>query len=360
MAAILRPAADGEPAGVRNSARWRRERNRRYRIELEHYLRQSLVDEYQARAEAAWRRDYTDEAAYARSIEPNRERWARFLGAPPLAAAGPAEIEPYPVRAGLATSWIRVPLTGGLTAEGLLAVPDGAGRAPVVVVQHGIASTPETTFGAPDDSGAYHECALALVRAGFAVLAPFNIAGIEERNRLQRLAFMDGRLIEGVELSRLRCLLDTLPEIGGVDPERLGMWGQSWGGLATQYWLPLEPRIRAGVVSAYFNDRLAKMAVPDPRYTCFLETAEVHAHHPGLLAEFADADLVSLICPRPLLVQHGRADNIGWAPAVSTEFERARRHWAELGHGERMALHLHEGGHEVDVDTALRWFGRWL
>ncbi|PSL00404.1 hypothetical protein CLV30_11664 [Haloactinopolyspora alba] len=342
-------------------ARRRRERNRRYRIELEHYLRGSLVDGYPARAASAWARDYTDPGAYARSVEANLRRWARFLGTPGLVADGPAEIEPHPVRDGVTASWVRLPLSGGLTAEAVLAVPDGAERAPLVVFQHGIASAPESAFDPPGESGSgYHECAVALLRAGFAVLAPFNVAGIEERNRLQRLAWMDGRLIEGIELARLRCLLDALPGLAPVDPDRIGMWGQSWGGLATQYWMPVEPRIRVGVISSYFNDRLAKMAVPDPRYTCFLETAEIHAHHPGLLGEFADADLVSLICPRPLLVQHGRADDIGWAPAVTAEFGRARRHWDELGLGERVHLELHHGGHEVEPDSAVDWLRRWL
>jgi len=52
------------------------------------------------------------------------------------------------------------------------------------------------------------------------------------------------------------------------------------------------------------------MAVPDPRYSCFLETKEEHAFHDGWLVEFTDSDVVSLICPRPLMIQTGKLDRI--------------------------------------------------
>jgi hypothetical protein len=43
------------------------------------------------------------------------------------------------------------------------------------------------------------------------------------------------------------------------------------------------------------------MAIPDPRYRCFLETNEEHAFFRGWLTEFTDSDVVSVICPRPWL-----------------------------------------------------------
>ena len=68
-----------------------------------------------------------------------------------------------------------------------------------------------------------------------------------------------------------------------LDAERVGMWGVSLGGTATMFWTPLEPRIKAAVVCAWFNHRCNKMAVPDPRYSCFLETLEEHAFFRGWL-----------------------------------------------------------------------------
>jgi hypothetical protein len=47
--------------------------------------------------------------------------------------------------------------------------------------------------------------------------------------------------------------------------------------------LPLEPRIKAGVVCAWFNHRRNKMTVDDSRYSCFLSVDEEHIWIPGWL-----------------------------------------------------------------------------
>ena len=126
------------------------------------------------------------------------------------------------------------------------------------------------------------------------------------------------------------------------------------------FWMPLEPRIKVGVVCAWFNHRTKKMAVPDPRYSCFLETAEEHAFHDGWLTEFTDSDVVSLICPRPLLVQTGKKDGIAHWPYVIEEFEAARTHYEKLGIAERIQIDLHEGGHEARVQSGVEFLSRWL
>jgi hypothetical protein len=45
-----------------------------YAAQLENYLRQYLVDDYNARASIIWNRDYSSIDAFVRSVEPNRER----------------------------------------------------------------------------------------------------------------------------------------------------------------------------------------------------------------------------------------------------------------------------------------------
>lgn len=72
-------------------------------------------------------------------------------------------------------------------------------------------------------------------------------------------------------------LLDEVSKDPRIDGDMIGMWGVSLGGTATMFWMPLEPRIKVGVVSAWFNHRRNKMVIPDSRYSCFLETKEEHA-----------------------------------------------------------------------------------
>ena len=87
---------------------------------------------------------------------------------------------------------------------------------------------------------------------------------------------------------------------------------------------------------------------------------EEHAFFQGWLTEFTDADVVSLICPRPLLVQHGKQDRIAHWPQVVEEFELALTHYEQLGIPQHLELDLHEGGHEPRVETGIRFLRRWL
>jgi hypothetical protein len=154
--------------------------------------------------------------------------------------------------------------------------------------------------------------------------------------------------------------LDEVLRDPKVDGDRIGMWGVSLGGTATMFWMPLERRIKVGVVAAWFNHRRNKMAVPDPRYSCFLETKEEHAFFNGWLTEFTDSDVVSLICPRPLLIQTGKQDRIAHWPQVVEEFEASREHYEKLGLAERIEMDLHEGGHVPRVESGIRFLSRWL
>ncbi len=336
------------------------ERNDAYAKQLEAHLRRWLVDDYAARAAQSWQRDYSSPDAFQRSVEPNRARWREALRPPVLVKTGELARRPHPPLAELKAEWVTLPL-GDLAAEAILVLPPGASPqhpVPLVIAQHGIGSTPETPFGLP--TAAYHSYARELTQAGFAVLAPLNLRFIERRNRIERLCRLANTSLPGIELARLQHLLDAVLADPRVDRERVGMWGVSLGGMATMFFMPLEPRIKAGVVSGWFNHRLTKMAVPDARYSCFLDTPEEHAFFDGWLTEFADHDAIALICPRPVLVQHGKRDHISHWPDMVEEFKTACSHYEKLGLPDRMELDLHEGGHEAIVKSGIEFLTRWL
>ncbi|MHC4399041.1 MAG: dienelactone hydrolase family protein [Planctomycetota bacterium] len=359
---LARPMA-GEPASVDGHLKQTEEaRTDAYAEQLETYLCKWLVEKYPDRAAKAWDRDYSGVEAFLKSVAPNRARWNRVINPPTLEATGQLVRRSHPALGELKAEWLSLPL-GGLTAEGLLVVPEGATPqkpVPLVVAQHGIGSFPERTFGLLDEGGAYHRYAEELVRAGFAVLAPMNLRSVERRNRIERLCRLADTSLPGIELARLQRLLDEVLEDPRVDPERVGMWGLSLGGLSTMFWMPLEARIKVGVVAAWFNHRRNKMAVPDERYSCFLETREEHAFFHGWLTEFTDSDAVCLICPRPLLIQTGKTDRIAHWPQVIEEFEASQEHYAKLGLADRIEMDLHEGGHEARVESGVQFLRRWL
>jgi len=356
------PAADAKKDAGGDLPQFEEERTDAYAAQLEAYLRTWLVDDYPARAAKAWQRDYGSIEAFLKSVEPNRRRWRNVIKPPELAKTGALQRRPHPPLSDLRGEWLTLPL-GGLTAEGLLVVPPSAGAerpVPLVIAQHGIGSHPERTFGVLDEGDHYHAYSRALVEAGFAVLAPMNLRSMERRNRLERLCRLADTSLPGIELARLARLLDEVLADPRIDENRVGMWGVSLGGLSTMFWMPLEPRIKVGVVAAWFNHRRNKMVIPDPRYSCFLETREDHAFFHGWLTEFTDSDAVCLICPRPLLIQTGKKDRIAHWPQVLEEFEASRAYYEKLGIAERIEIDLHEGGHEPRVESGLKFLTRWL
>ena len=334
-------------------------RTKRYENQLETWLCDWLVNQYPGRAAKAWHRDYSNVNAFLASVEPNRQRWKAVLNPPALKVTGPLRRSAHQPLADLGGEWLTLPL-GGLDAEAVLVVPKSSDKVPLVIAQHGIGSFPERTFGVMDKGDAYHSYSRELVKAGFAVLAPMNLRAVENRNRIERLCQLADTTLPGIELARLQRLLDAVLQDPRIDSERVGMWGVSLGGLATMFWMPLEPRIKVGVPCAWFNQRRNKMAVPDPRYSCFLETREEHAFFRGWLTEFTDSDVVSWICPRPLLIQIGTQDRIAHWPQVVEEFEESRRHYEKLGLGDRIEMDLHDGGHEARVESGVKFLRRWL
>lgn len=60
------------------------------------------------------------------------------------------------------------------------------------------------------------------------------------------------------------------------------------------------------------------------------------------------------------MAQTGKGDSIAWWPQAQAEFDAAQYHYAKLGVAERAALDLHEGGHEIRVDTGIAFLQRWL
>ncbi|MBD0835411.1 alpha/beta hydrolase family protein [Aestuariibaculum suncheonense] len=327
-----------------------------YEKQLEDYLINFLVDEYETRSEKSWNRDYSNPDALIRSVEPNRRRWEQVLSPPVLSKSGPLSKKTYAL-GDIQGEWIELPL-GMLTAQAVLVFPKEASiqkPVPIIVVQHGIGSTPESPFS----PGGYHEYAKGLLNAGFAVLAPMNLRSIERRNKIERYARLAGTSLPGIELVRVQHLLDVVLADPRVDADRVGMWGVSLGGMATMFWMPLESRIKTGVVSGWFNNRINKMAVESPLYSSFAP-AEEHAFFNGWLTEFSDSDVISMIAPRPIMLQHGKKDNIAHWPQVVEEFEKSKDHYQKLEMPERIELTLHPGGHEAIVDEGVSFLTRWL
>ena len=348
-----------QPAEVIN--RWINDRQRLLRNESEDFLRNEVLN-YGPRQTAHWNRDYSSVEAFESSVEANRRRWQETIG---IFEYDGTQLEPvldpWFEDDRFTAWWLTIGLLGNLKGRGILALPKGKDDpVPLVIAQHGIGSSPEKAFGLDDPGNLYKSYGRRLAEEGFAVIAPMNISGASPRARQERLCKLLGKTLWGLEIYRTRRLLDYLETRSEIDTKRTAMYGISLGGAYTMFTTPVEPRIRAAVVCAWFNHRRNKMAVDDPRYSCFLSVNEEHVWIPGWLSAFTDSDLVSLICPRPLLVEQGKADGIAWWPMMLEEYHLAREHYARLGLSESIEIDLHEGGHEIRLDKSLQFLKKWL
>jgi dienelactone hydrolase len=343
------------------------------RRDTENFLR-TLTEITFAQRHSRWQRDYSSLENYARSVAPMRAEWAECVGLFDLAAQeDEVTLTPYFETDDFTAHWLVVPMrlnefevNAGqsapvIHARALLALPKAhSGPHQLVIAQHGIGCCPERVFGLVDDGNLYKSYGRRLAEAGYAVLAPIHITEHQPRARYQRMCIMLGKTLWGLEISKLKALLDHTLARPEIKPEATGMWGISLGGAYTMFTSVLEPRIQAAICTAWFNDRLRKMIIDDPRHSCFLSTTEEHIFIPGWLRNFDDSDLISLICPRPMLIQSGRGDSIGWWPWLEDEFAAARDHYTRLGMADRLEMYMHDGGHEIDVSSGLAFLQRWL
>jgi hypothetical protein len=238
------------------------------RHETEDFLRELSLD-YDTRRDEHWSRDYSSEEAYITSVEDNRQRWLQAVGdfGPPDEQMEPM-VEPFAENEHFRAEWVTLNLYGNLRGRGVFAVPKvGEPPYPTIICQHGIGSSPERTFGFGDDAGLYHGYAQRALEAGFAVIAPMNITEADPRARYTRMCLMLGKTLWGLEIAKISRLIDYAETREEFDTERLGMWGISLGGAYTMFTMPIERRIRAGIICAWFNHRLRKMVVDDPRHS---------------------------------------------------------------------------------------------
>ena len=330
------------------------------RRELETYLVERC--ETVLEENSVWELDLQSPSHYEASCESYRERWRETVGEFQFNVPYNPSYEPCFEDDGSIGQWLNLDLEAGLSARAILAFPKGKeGKLPLIIAQHGISSSPERVLGINDSEGLYGACGRALLAAGYAVLAPSNITQAHPRARLQRLCLLQGKTLAGLEVGKIRRLLDFAITLPQIDEDRIGMWGLSLGAMYTMFTAPLDKRIKAAIISAFFNDRLAKMAVSSRLYSCFLDVDEEHIWIPGWFAGgFDDARLLALICPRAVQIQQGRADGIGWWPLQHEAFKKAKGYYDKLGLSERIEYADHQGGHEILVDEGLTFLQKHL
>jgi len=273
-----------------------------------------------------WQRDFSSPEAYQKSIEPNRKRLAHILGVrdertafdhPEIIStpAQPTEVGRGPGYKIFAVRWPVLRLVHG---EGLLLVPDGNLPAARVVAIPDADQTPEMICGLTEGVPAASQYARRLAENGCLVLVPTLIsrelqarhgrATVTNREFLYRSAFELGRHLIGYELQKVLAGVDWFVKEAGQRDAKIGVMGWGEGGMLALYAAALDPRIDAVCASGHFDSRQDIWQQPLDRNVF------------GLLEQFGDAELASLIAPRPLIAEACRGPELelpsqGGAPA---------------------------------------------
>jgi hypothetical protein len=247
----------------------------------------------------------------------------------------------------------------------LLVPHDRVQPGPAVLAQHGHGPGKDevvglTEFGdegsPPNDYG--HQLALR----GYVVLAPdlrtfgeradWNPPNIYSCDHSNMHASMLGQSVLALDLWDLARGLDLLAADPLVDERRLGVVGLSQGGTCTLFLAAWDRRVRAAVVSGYFNQWGVCAAIP--WNMCGSQVL------PGVAGALDHVELGALIAPRALLIESGTDDGI--FPAATTKEQHARLAgvYAALGRGERLELDQFEGGHRWHGELAYPFLRRWL
>jgi dienelactone hydrolase len=309
--------------------------------EADKFLLQRIEQSTERRSQF-WQRNFTSPAAYAKSIESNRARLAKIVGLrdprvtpvamhlqgttsrPALVAKG-ANYEVY------AVAW---PAFGDVNGEGLLLVPTGRRPLANVVTIPDCGNTPEQLVGLVPGIPAESQFARRLAESGCRVVIPTLISREDKKDPLgrsksplstrewiYRQAYEMGRTPIGYELQKVLAAVDWFAAEADHGDTKIGVIGWGEGGLLALYAGALDPRIAAVCASGYFDQRNDLWQEPIDRNLF------------GLLEQFGDAELASLIAPRKLIVEAAKGPEVvigaggRGAPGriVTPEFERVEQ-----------------------------------
>lgn len=323
--------------------------------------------------ERFWQRDFASSSAYRKSIHPNRQRLARYVGLVderipfddiqlvaslknPALVAESEDVRVYAVR------W---PVFAGVWGEGLLIEPAESSRAQVVLVPDADWS-PEAISGLIQDP-AVPAAALRLAESGCRVIVPtlidrdntwsgnprVRMTNQTHREFIYRQAFYLGRHLIGYEVQKILAVVDYFESRNSPENSLpIGVAGYGEGGLLAFYSAALDERIQAALVSGYFQEREAIWQEP------------VYRNVWGLLQEFGDAGIASLILPRSLVIEACRGPEVAGPPpprngrmdaasgrlgtpaleSVRREYDRVKALYTRLNLGERLNLVASEDG----------------
>ena len=298
--------------------------------DIDRYLMQATASSVDGRSQF-WKRDFSSPENYAKSVDTNRLRFRTIIGAvdelsSPVSMSydsGPTRQALIAENASVRVFAVQWNAFGNVEGEGILLEPKQKIIASMIVLPDADQS-PELLAGL--NQGKVAPFAKSLAEAGCRVIVPLLINRQNTWSGNPKLMMTDQTHREwiwrqGIEFGRhpigyeVRKIEAAITWLKNQNQGPIAIAGYGEGALLALYTAAVDQRIDATLVSGYFQQRDQLWNEPIYR-TVF-----------GLLREFGDAEIASLIAPRSLVIEHSNGPNVEGPPIA----EKGRRLGAAPG-----------------------------
>lgn len=295
---------------------------------IDRFLLKKIDESVASRAEH-WSRDRSSVAGWEKSIAKNRARLAHIIGVRderlPVEALELLATTDQEAVIGRSDHFsvyaVRWPVLRDMHGEGLLLVPRGREPVANIIALPDADQLPEQIAGLSDGVAIVSQFARRLAESGCRVIVPTLIsremerrappgrpgrANLTHREYVYRPAYELGRHLIGYEVQKTLACVDWFQK--EAPNTRIGVIGYGEGGMLALYAAAIDPRIDVACVSGHFGSRQAIWNEPLDRNVF------------GLLEQFGDAEISSLVAPRGLVIDSARGPELtlpseGGAPA---------------------------------------------
>jgi dienelactone hydrolase len=300
-----------------------------------------------------------------------RARLVELLGGFPERVPLQAEVVERVEMDGYTRETILFQTRRNLTAIGYLLLPaNRTGAAPGIVCIPGHGRGADDIVGIAEDgsqrverTGYAKDFALQAVERGYAAFALEPLAFGHRRDAAARAngpsayscrpaagaAMLFGQTMIGWRVWDVMRTIDYLQSRPEVAADRIATMGISGGGTVSLFAGAVDERIRAAVVSCYFNtfrDSIVSLSHCLDNYV------------PGLLQHMEMYDVAGLVAPRGLFVESGTEDRIFPIEGARVAYARTEPIFRTLGAEDRLGREIFEGGHEFHGVGAFEFLGR--
>jgi len=314
--------------------------------------------------------DVTDTAAFPGWQAQMRAAVQAALGwTPPALPLAPRVLAEGTLEPGVLFRYGEVETTPGMMVPFMLLIPEGrTAPGPAVLCAHGHGDGMNPLFGLDAQGNAItdeyqHEFALVACRQGFVALT-FDILCFGRRRDFDfctrhnafacitpsELAVQIGSSMAALRVFDARQMLGLLAMQPEVDAQRIGMSGISGGGTVTFYTSVLDDRVRASMISGYFNQYRAYMQV----FHC------IDNFVPGLSRVAEMPDIGCCLAPRPLLISQGTRDPIFPIDATRAGVNHLRSAYRLFDAEERLEEEYYDAEHVYSNARVWDFMGKWL